>query len=166
MLVVSDMLSSVTLVSLTLSTEGCLWKNVLVLHWRKRKQTCSIVNYNFLNMYENIHRLAWCLHGYQLKNVPLYREIMFKFNIYVYALSGFIRILNWKKTAKETSCFFTSLCTVWYIICVYVLHSVWVCWFSFLCMHTCSQVQKAIWRRAIGGHVAFPLGSYLSGSIL
>ncbi len=32
--VVSDMLSSVTLVSLTLSTEGCLWKNFLVLRGR------------------------------------------------------------------------------------------------------------------------------------
>lgn len=40
--VLSDTLSSVTLVSLTLSTEGCLWKNLLVLQDRKRSdlKTC------------------------------------------------------------------------------------------------------------------------------
>lgn len=33
------------------------------------------------------------------------------------------------------------------------------------CKCTCTQVQKAILRRAIGSHVAFPLGLYLSSSI-
>lgn len=52
--VVSDMLSSVMLVSLTLSTDGCLWKRFLVL--KSKYKICTSYVWNNIHMESLSHR--------------------------------------------------------------------------------------------------------------